>query len=100
MEDSEQVLARFNRLVRDLERGTLTRNCFRPWEIDLLLDMDTCELQPSRKWQILRQYQKAVQRQLEKGASRPLKLSEYLQHKLARRTHPSAMPRHSQAALS
>ena len=84
MEDGEQLLVRFNRLVRELEQGAMTRNCFKPWEIELLLDMDACDLRSHRKWQVLRQYQKAVRRHLEDGASQPLKLSEYLRRKLTR----------------
>ena len=90
MEDGEQLLVRFNRLVRELEQGAITRNCFKPWEIELLLDMDACDLRSLRKWQVLRQYQKAVRRHLENGASQPLKLSEYLGRKLARRSPATA----------
>ena len=91
MEDCEQLLIRFNRLVRELEQGAVTRNCFKPWEIELLLDMDACDLGSRRKWQILRQYQKAVRRHLENGGPRPLKLSEYLRRKVARRSQAAAL---------
>ena len=91
MEDGEHLLTRFNRLVRELEQGAMTRNCFKPWEIELLLDMDACDLGSCRKWQILRQYQKAVRRHLENGAPRPLKLSEYLRRKVVRRSQAVAL---------
>jgi hypothetical protein len=100
VEDGEQLLVRFNRLVRELEQGAMTRNCFKPWEIELLLDMDACDLRSLRKWQVLRQYQKAVRRHLENGASRPLKLSEYLGRKLARRSQASAAPSSGARAAS
>ncbi len=90
VEDGEQFLVRFNRLVRELEHGGITRNCFKPWEIELLLDMDACELGSRRKSQLLRQYQKAFRRHLENGASQPLKLSEYLRRKMVRRARTSA----------
>ncbi|MGH9559757.1 MAG: hypothetical protein ACRD30_10995 [Bryobacteraceae bacterium] len=78
MPDSDAVLAQFNRLIQELLRGNMHRNTFRPWEIELLLDIETCNLRESSKRETLRRYQKAVQRQMEKGARLPLKLSEYL----------------------
>ena len=76
--DSEAVLAQFNRLIQELLRGNMHRNTFRPWEIELLLDIEACNLRETNKRDTLRRYQKAVQRQMEKGAPLPLKLSEYL----------------------
>ncbi len=76
--DSEIILAQFNRLMQELLRGSMNRNTFRPWEIELLLDMETCELQDGGKKDLLKRYQKAVQKQMEKGAPAPMKLSEYL----------------------
>ena len=76
--DSETILAQFNRLMQELLGGNFRRNNFRPWEIELLLDMESCEIgQPSRRV-VLRRYQKAVQRQMLKGGRLPMKLSEYL----------------------
>ena len=63
----------------------MTRNTFRPWEIELLLDIEACELKPGAKRETLRRYQKAVQRQMEKGARLPLRLSEYLSAQKSRR---------------
>ena len=76
--DSETVLARFNRLIQELLRGNMQRNTFRPWEIEILLDIESCNLREVNKRDTLRRYQKAVQRHMEKGARLPLKLSEYL----------------------
>lgn len=78
MADSTQILIQFNRLMRELEQGSVRRNCFQPWEIELLLDMDACNLPSRRKRETLRRYQKAVQRRIEQGATTPLKLSQYL----------------------
>jgi hypothetical protein len=77
--DSDAVLAQFNRLIQELLRGNMQRNTFRPWEVDLLLDIESCNLRESSKRETLRRYQKAVQRHMEKGARLPLKLSEYLE---------------------
>jgi hypothetical protein len=85
--DSEAVLAQFNRLIQELLRGNLNRNTFRPWEIELLLDIESCSLRDASKRDTLRRYQKAVQRHMEKGASTPLKLSEYLSGLKSRRAN-------------
>jgi hypothetical protein len=77
--DSDAVLAQFNRLIQELLRGNMHRNTFRPWEIELLLDIESCNLREASKRETLRRYQKAVQRQMDKGARLPLKLSEYLE---------------------
>jgi hypothetical protein len=81
----ELMLNRFNRLINELLRGAIVRNTFQPWEVEILLDIDSCELEPRKRQDILRQYQKAVGRQLETGAGPPMKMSEYLQVKMTRR---------------
>ncbi|HUI77622.1 MAG TPA: hypothetical protein VLY24_06885 [Bryobacteraceae bacterium] len=81
----ELMLNRFRRLIGELQRGSITRNDFQPWEIELLLDFETCQLERKRKSDILRQYQKAVERQMEMGGGPPMKLSEYLQMRAAKR---------------
>jgi hypothetical protein len=78
VEDCQAVLSRFNRLMRDIENGEITRTCFRAWEVELLLDIQACDLPPADRRRILQRYRKAVQRRLEQGLGRPLKLSEYL----------------------
>ena len=91
--DSETVLAQFNRLIQELLRGNMHRNTFRPWEIELLLDIETCNLRETSKRDVLKRYQKAVQRHMEKGARLPLKLSEYLEAARAKRTpNPHSAP--------
>jgi hypothetical protein len=77
--DSDAVLAQFNRLIQELISGQIRRNSFRPWEIQLLLDMDSCQLRDPSRREILKRYQKAVHRQMQKGARLPMKLSEYLE---------------------
>ena len=83
--DADTILAQFNRLITELLRGRLVRNTFRPWEIEILLDIETCELRDAQKRETLRRYQKAVQRQMDKGATSPMKLSDYLAANRARR---------------
>jgi hypothetical protein len=80
--DTEEILGQFNRLIRELLRGQINRNTFRPWEVELLLDIENCHLRESTKEGILRRYQKAMQRRMERGAKGPVKLSEYLGRKV------------------
>jgi hypothetical protein len=77
-EHRELQLNRFRRLIGELMRGEMNRNTFETWEIDLLLDFETCQLPLRRRLEVLRQYQKAVERQLESGAGPPMKLSHFL----------------------
>jgi hypothetical protein len=79
--DSEARLNRFNRLMQELIRGSMSRNTFQPWEIQILLDIDACQLREPVKRETLRRYQKAVQRAMDKGAPLPFHLSEYLNGK-------------------
>ena len=85
VQDSEAMLARFNKLIQEILRGSISRNTFRPWEVEILLDIESCNLREVPKREILRRYQKAVQRAMEKGAPTPLKLSEYLEGVKSRR---------------
>jgi len=80
-EDSEVIMNRFNKLLQELIRGNMTRNTFQPWEIDILLDIEACQLREVVRRETLRRYQKAVQRAMEKGAPTPFKLSDYLSNK-------------------
>ena len=84
-QDSDFVLARFNKLVQELLRGSITRNTFRPWEVEILLDIEACNLRDGGRKELMRRYQKAVQRSMEKGSPMPLKLSEYLELQKSRR---------------
>ena len=74
----ELMLNRFRRLISDLQRGAISRNDFHPWEVELLLDAADCQLDRRRRGDILRQYQRAVEKQLESGPGPPMKLSEFL----------------------
>lgn len=80
----ELMLNRFRRLMGELQRGAINRNDFQPWEIELLLDFENCHVDRRRRADILKQYQRAVERQLENGAGPPMKLSEFLQQRAKR----------------
>jgi hypothetical protein len=77
-ERREHQLNRFRRLFGDLLRGEITRNSFEPWEIELLLDFESCQLPSRRRMDILRQYERAVERQMESDPGPPMRLSHFL----------------------
>ncbi len=87
--DPAQLVVRFKRLMREIEGGALLRNSFCEWEVDLIVDLEQCQIRVNRR-RLLRRYQKAAVRLLEMGAQRPLKLSEYLARTRARRPRASA----------
>ena len=84
-QDSEVVLSQFNRLIGELLRGTMKRNCFRPWEIELLLEIESSNLRPAARRDLLRRYQKAVRRHFEDYSGPPPKLSQFLEAQRARK---------------
>jgi len=79
--DNTHLIEQFDRFIRDLMRENITRTCFQPWEVELLLDIESCRLREGNRETIMRKYQTMARRLLEKGAERPLLLSEYLDRK-------------------
>ena len=67
----ELMLNGLRRLMADVERGTISRNDFEPWEVEILLDATDCQLDPRRRVDLLRQYQRAVEIKMETGPARP-----------------------------
>jgi hypothetical protein len=76
--DLELTINRFNRLMKEILNGEVRRTCFQPWEVDLLVDLEACRLTRSRREELLRRYQRAVQHQLERGEIPPIKLSDFM----------------------
>jgi hypothetical protein len=64
--------------MNELIKGSINRNTFQPWEIELLLDIQSADIGRASEKEIYKRYQKAVQRAYERGAKMPMKLSEYL----------------------
>jgi hypothetical protein len=81
----ELMLNRFRRLMKEVMAGNIARSSFHPWEVEILVDMEGCDLDPRRRTEILRQYQRAVEKQMETGPGPPMKLSEFLQLRMTRR---------------
>lgn len=83
--ERELTLQRFQRLITEILQGGTRRTVFQPWEVEILVDIDSCQLNSRRKAATLRQYLRAVRKQLEAGPGPPLKLSEFLQSRRTRR---------------
>ena len=83
--ERELMFSRFQRLIAEVVRGRTRRTVFQPWEVELLLDIESCNLDPKRRVGTLRQYLRAVERQLEQGPGPPIKLSEFLRRRRASR---------------
>lgn len=83
--DIEVVHAQFNRLLNELIKGNINRNTFQAWEIELMLDIQSCDFGDTPQKEMLKRYQKAVQRAYDKGAKMPMLLSEYISGLRSRR---------------
>lgn len=88
--DPEWMLNRFRRLMKEVMHGVVLRNSFQPWEVGILMDLGNCQLDRRRRLEILEQYQKAVERQMETGLGPPMKLSEFLATRAQRQNLPTA----------
>lgn len=77
--EPHEQLPQFNKLIADLLRGKLHRNTFQPWEIEILLDIEACDLKDGNRRETLRRYQRAANRFLDRGGRHLLRLSEYLE---------------------
>jgi len=96
--DSEFVLSRFNRLMKDVLTGNWQRTSFEPWEVELLLDIQACSAEMRSRRDLLVRYQKAVQRQLSQRREMPMRLSDYIRH-LNHRQAARATPRRESSPL-
>ena len=84
--DNDAVLAQFNLLMGELLGGGIRRGKFRPWEIEILLDIESCTLRGADRREVLGEYQNAVQTEFLQGTRPPLRFSEYLERRGRSRT--------------
>ena len=77
LEPSE--LTSLNQLVQEFIGGSLKRHTFTQWELELLLDLQTCRIRKSARPEVLRRYVRAVQQHFAQGALEPLRLSAFLE---------------------
>ena len=52
----ERRLAHLDHLVADLSAGQFRRTTFQPWEVELLLDIQACNIGDSNKKELLKRY--------------------------------------------
>jgi hypothetical protein len=83
--DQEITSHRFARLITEVLQGGTRRTIFQPWEVEILLDIEGCVLEPRRRADRLRQYMRAMRKQLENRTGPPMKFSEFLQSRQTRR---------------
>lgn len=100
--DLELMANRFNRLVKELLEGEVRRTSFQSWEVLLLLDLQDCGLTRSRRDEALRRYQRAVQRQLERGEVPPVKFSDFVGRRASKpdMVPPESVPAQDPASLN
>ena len=83
--EAERKLNRFRRLLGEVIQGSVRRTAFEPWEVEILLDLEACQIEPKRRHEISLQYLRCVEKQMETGPGPPMRLSEFLQRKNTRR---------------
>jgi hypothetical protein len=71
-------LTSLNRLVHEIIDGSVRRHTFSQWELELLLDLQTCRVRKSARPELLRRYVRAVQQHFSEGSLAPLRLSAFL----------------------
>lgn len=90
---TQQVdLAQFNRLIHDLIHGGMKRNTFQTWELDLMLDLESCRIRNAARDEVLRRYQRAVQKRFAAGVLEMLTVSAFVAAERAHRRRPKAAP--------
>ncbi|MBV9266392.1 MAG: hypothetical protein JO061_09515 [Acidobacteriaceae bacterium] len=80
MKPEQAELTSLNQLVHEIIGGAVRRNTFTQWELELLLDLQTCRLRKSARADVLKRYLRAVQQHFASGGMDPLRLSVFLEH--------------------
>lgn len=76
--DSQETLAQFNSLIAEILQGGPGRARYQKWEIEILLDIESCKLDADTAAGILLEFQDAVQLQIKQGVEPSLRLSDFL----------------------
>ncbi len=74
----QSEMTALHQLVQDILGGSVRRNTFTQWELELLLDLQTCGIRKGSRSETLRRYTRAVQQHYAQGATGPLRLSAFL----------------------
>jgi hypothetical protein len=77
-------------LIQELVAGTVRRNLFTRWELDLLLDLQLSRLRKSSRADALRRYLRTVQQAQANGAAEPPRFSTFQEQVAPRKAAASA----------
>lgn len=80
----QNMLMQFNNLIQEVASGQMNRHLFEPWEVELLLDIESCSVRQSSRAGLLRRYQRAANQTAKNGDPVP-KFSEFLAEQRRRR---------------
>jgi hypothetical protein len=84
-------LAQFNNLLQEIVQGGSKRSVYEKWEMDLLLDLGNCRIRKSSRAEVLKRYQRAVQRHFLRGEYLFPAPSTFLAAERARRSRTAAL---------
>ena len=80
-----------SQLVQEIICGAVRRHTFTQWDLELLFDLQNCKVRKSARPDLLRRYVRAVQQHFASGATRPLRLSAFLETEGSVRNTRSAL---------
>lgn len=83
-------IAQFNCLIQEVIGGRPRRHVFLPWELDILLDIESSTVRHSSREDLLRRYQRAAYQHAAAGEPELLKFSEFLNQVRRKRHIPKA----------
>jgi hypothetical protein len=78
-------LTSFSQLVQEVIGGAIRRHTFSEWELDLLLDLQTCHIRKSARPDVLRGYLKVVHQSFAAGAAKPPRFASFVERRRHRR---------------
>ena len=83
----------YNQLIQELIGGNIRRNTFSRLEMDLLLDLQMANVRKTARAELLRRYQRHVQRQMVAGTAAPHRFSRFLEEETRQRpSNPAPLP--------
>jgi hypothetical protein len=84
------LIAQFNALIQEVVSGQFQRHVFAPWELDVLLDIESCRVRQSSRIGLLRRYQQATCQRALRGGQPLLRFSDFLLEQRRRRSSRKA----------
>ncbi len=86
----QSMLTQFNNLIQEVASGQMHRHLFEPWELEVLLDIESCCVRQSSRAGLLRRYQRAATIRANAAPSPLMKFSEFLADQRNRRNRGKA----------